>query len=323
MERDGDDRGRVGRPASRSSAAPTASGPAAPEAGRVVVVGGRAVPAPVAGGQPPPARRRGRSGPARPGSPRPSRASAMAVPDTIDTSCSADGPPSSTTGPAAVRSCATRPSTWSSRRGTRSRNRARRRGGRRPRPGPAPPGGARPPRVPFWSLTMKLACFSETTAPPIRSPLSPAASIRRPAESPGGLRKTLPADGSPSGWWAWRQRRISSSRALIVVRVGRRQPERGLHDELGRRVRRAVLEAAVAVGQRRGPRPGAPPRCPSAARTRADSRTAAMSGSCAPALAQTAPPTVPGMASPNSSPVSPARCVSVAARAICTPASAM
>ena len=63
---------------------------------------------------------------------------------------------------------------------------------------------------------MKLACFSETTAPPIRRPLSPAASISRPAESPGGLRKTLPADGRPSGWWAWRQRRISSSRVLIV-----------------------------------------------------------------------------------------------------------
>ena len=70
--------------------------------------------------------------------------------------------------------------------------------------------------VPFWSLTMKLACFSETTAPPIRVPLSPAASISRPAESPSGLRKTLPADGRPSGWWAWRQWRISSRRALIV-----------------------------------------------------------------------------------------------------------
>ena len=41
-----------------------------------------------------------------------------------------------------------------------------------------------------------------------------------------------------------------------------------------------------------------------------------MSDSWAPALAHTAPPTVPGIASPNSRPVSPAFCVSVAARAI-------
>ena len=45
--------------------------------------------------------------------------------------------------------------------------------------------------------------------------------------------------------------------------------------------------------------------------------------SWAPALAQTAPPTVPGIASPNSRPVRPAFCVSVAARAIGTPASAV
>ncbi len=48
-----------------------------------------------------------------------------------------------------------------------------------------------------------------------------------------------------------------------------------------------------------------------------------MSASCAPALAHTAPPTVPGIASPNSRPVSPARWDSVAARAIWTPASAV
>src|SRR5204863_9277134 len=65
-----------------------------------------------------------------------------------------------------------------------------------------------PAARPCWSCTRKLACFSETTAPPTRSPFNPAASISRPAESPDGLRKTLPADGSPSGWWACRQRRI-------------------------------------------------------------------------------------------------------------------
>ena len=47
-----------------------------------------------------------------------------------------------------------------------------------------------------------------------------------------------------------------------------------------------------------------------------------MSLSCAPAFAHTAPPTVPGIASPYSRPVSPAFWLSVAARAIGTPASA-
>ena len=50
---------------------------------------------------------------------------------------------------------------------------------------------------------------------------------------------------------------------------------------------------------------------------------AATSLSWAPAFAQTEPPTVPGIASPNSSPDRPAFCVSVAARAIGTPDSAM
>ena len=49
-----------------------------------------------------------------------------------------------------------------------------------------------------------------------------------------------------------------------------------------------------------------PASLPSDASTRADSRTPATSASWAPALAQTAPPTVPGMARPNSSPVRPA-----------------
>ncbi len=48
---------------------------------------------------------------------------------------------------------------------------------------------ARPP----LSAWMKLACFSDTCAVPIRNPFSPAASISRPAESPSGLVKTDPA----------------------------------------------------------------------------------------------------------------------------------
>src|SRR5262245_24396274 len=44
-------------------------------------------------------------------------------------------------------------------------------------------------------VTMKLACSSEICAPPKRRPLSPAASIRRPAKSPGGFLKTEPHEG--------------------------------------------------------------------------------------------------------------------------------
>ena len=47
-----------------------------------------------------------------------------------------------------------------------------------------------------------------------------------------------------------------------------------------------------------------------------------MSEPCAPALAHTAPPTVPGMASPNSRPERPASRVTVAALAMGRPASA-
>ena len=106
----------------------------------------------------------------------------------------------------------------------------------------------------------------------------------------------------------------------------RRRPARGgtsPDDDLGGRLGGRVLEPAVAVGQAevggREPRLASP----SASRTSADSRTAATSASCAPALAHTAPPTVPGIASPNSRPVRPAFWVSVAARAIGTPDSAM
>ncbi len=70
--------------------------------------------------------------------------------------------------------------------------------------------------LPFLSLRIQLACRSEITAPPIRWPLRPAASMSRPAESPGGLRKTLPALGIPSGWCARRHALISSSRAAMT-----------------------------------------------------------------------------------------------------------
>ena len=49
------------------------------------------------------------------------------------------------------------------------------------------------------SAWMKLACLVDTSAVPIRRPLHPAASMSRPAESPGGLVNTDPAFGPP-GW---------------------------------------------------------------------------------------------------------------------------
>src|ERR1700716_1180859 len=49
-----------------------------------------------------------------------------------------------------------------------------------------------PPR-----FTTKFACCSETWAAPSRAPFRPAASTRRPAESPGGVFKTLPPFSRP------------------------------------------------------------------------------------------------------------------------------
>jgi hypothetical protein len=48
-------------------------------------------------------------------------------------------------------------------------------------------------------VTMKFACIRETSAPPMRAPLSPAASMSAPAEVPGGLVKTDPQLGRLSG----------------------------------------------------------------------------------------------------------------------------
>ena len=50
------------------------------------------------------------------------------------------------------------------------------------------------------TLVMKLACTGETSAPPRRTPLTPAASSKRPAESPGGFLNVLPKVRTPRGW---------------------------------------------------------------------------------------------------------------------------
>ena len=204
--------GRVA--ASRSRAAPTRHGPVGAERGRVVV-GGRG-PVRRADGRPgshhqPPsrsmsdlARRRARAS---------ARASAMAVPDTIDTSCSADGPPSRTTiggrprrsrGPGLVASLMASPprpagpvaeeldleapasTPWRS---------------ARPRRGRASPSRRTSAAVPFWSLTMKLACFSETTAPPIRVALEAGLVDEPPGRDrrPGCGRRCRPTAARAAG----------------------------------------------------------------------------------------------------------------------------
>ena len=103
---------------------------------------------------------------------------------------------------------------------------------RPPAPAPAPraTSSRTSPAVAPASAWKKLACFAETTAPPTRSPLSPGASMRRPAESPGGLRNTEPAL-APPGWCSRRQRTISATRCLARARDvgGDRELGRG-HD---------------------------------------------------------------------------------------------
>ena len=103
--------------------------------------------------------------------------------------------------------------------------------------------------VPPWSLTMKLACFSLTDAPPMRAPLRPEL-VDEPTRgvSSGRVAEEAPGRRHPSGWWAWRQRRISSSRAAMTSGSAGVERERGPGDDLGRALRR-VLQHALAVAQ--------------------------------------------------------------------------
>ena len=191
VERDEHDRSRFGA-RSRSSAAPTVSGPSR-----------RAR----ADRRRPPVRGRSRRWSAGSHHQRPSRsirtcstswpldasASAIAVPDTIDTSCSADGPPSRTT--------------------IGTGDRSRRRSAQSPRNSTS--GSSRTPNcrldrvagafagrpdvgrgaLPVVDDEVRVLLGDRRAADPVR-PLSPAESIRRPAESPGGLRNASRPTGS-------------------------------------------------------------------------------------------------------------------------------
>ena len=72
-----------------------------------------------------------------------------------------------------------------------------------------------------------------------------------PADGPSaGCGTTLPADGRPSGWWAWRQRRISSSRPLMTSAGSAVEAERRAEDEVGGgALGDRHLEPAVAVAE--------------------------------------------------------------------------
>ena len=51
-------------------------------------------------------------------------------------------------------------------------------------------------------LIIKLACFSDISAPPILVPFKPKSSISLPANNPSGFLNTEPADGQSKGWLA-------------------------------------------------------------------------------------------------------------------------
>src|SRR5213080_2715067 len=108
-------------------------------------------------------------------------------------------------------------------------------------------------------LMMKLACFSDTEAPPMRKPLRPAASMRRAAWSPGGLVNTEPQLHSPIGCEARRRSRSSRTSLSCAAGVDGRDGEHvppgfpaegaGVHRE------RASERARDAREEFRGPEP--------------------------------------------------------------------
>ena len=172
--------------------------------------------------------------------PAPASASAvaMAVPETIETSCSADGPPSRTTIGGRARGAlgAVTPATASppSRRGTRSRTRARRRGARAMTARTCSASRRTSAAVPFWSLTMKLACFSDTTAPPIRWPLRPGLLDEPPGRVAVGVAEDAPGRRQPERLVGLAPAADLVEARLDDVRVGRAQLEGRVEHQLGR-----------------------------------------------------------------------------------------
>ena len=155
---------------------------------------------------------------------------------------------------------------------------------------PRPSARPRRPSVAPPAFSMKFACRSEMTAPPIRCPFSPHASISAPApRSPGGFLKTLPNVRFVVGCVAFRCASSSATVRLDLLDRPRLEPEAHLRDDLaGREPRVAVRE--VELGRRRA--------CARRRRRRRPRRssTARQSLPYAPAFMRTPPPAVPGIA---------------------------
>ena len=100
---------------------------------------------------------------------------------------------------------------------------------------------------------MKFACFSETTAPPIRSPFRPAASISRPAEIARRIAEDAARRGQPERLVGLPPVADLVEPRLDHVRVRGLEPERRVDHHVTRRIGDSVvvgtLEPTVAVGQ--------------------------------------------------------------------------
>ena len=139
---------------------------------------------------------------------------------------------------------------------------------------------------------MKFACLSDTLAPPICRPLSPACSMRRPAKSPGGLRNTEPQLGNPSGCAALRR---ASSSLIASIELDSSCSKRNVPPR-----NHSVAGPAHASDSRSRTR-----RAAARERRRGDRSSSTLS-TCvhvsppnAPAFIASAPPTVPGMPAKN------------------------
>ena len=95
-------------------------------------------------------------------------------------------------------------------------------------------------------LMMKLACFGETSAPPMRAPFRPATSIRRAAWSPGGILEHRAAAREPDGLacLAFRDKCPDAVRSRGVVLV---ELESGSQEPLLKRTAHVPVTNLVAV----------------------------------------------------------------------------
>ena len=190
------------------------------------------------GGQPPPAAVEVDQHLLRVGKPDGASASAIAVPDTIDTSCSADGPPNRTDDRRSQRLDAGHAGNVHPGSGigqgqpAQSPTNSTSNGeldpiARRTSRGRGRQGRARRRRCRCLVVDDEVGVLlgDGGTTDPEALEAGRCRSAARPSPG-GGLRKTLPADGMPSGWCAWRQRRMSSRRARMSSGSAGREPER-------------------------------------------------------------------------------------------------